>query len=404
MRILVLLALLLGGVAVNAADHRVPDDFPTIEDAITHAAAGDTVTVAPGTYHEVMLPLRDRLTLRGASGNPDDVVVDGQGAGSMIYHTDPTTNVTISHLSFLNGVAAGGGAIRIQSADNLTISDCVFANNHAVLGGAIYFHSLKVSQQVIRDCRFHDNESEDTGGAVYAFASDFHISGCTFTGNSSAGDAGAVNGTTTLSDCRFIDNTAQGSGGAVWQGGQVSLCLFEGNTADLGGASAQPERSVDNTYTGNSARRGGAVYRSGFVEGCSFTANEASEFGGAVYMSITGVFSSEFERNRAPRGGAIADIEYAAGCTFVSNEATAEGGACYSRWVGYSHTISGSGFSGNAAPVGSDGSFPVCTRIRLECCRTDPTDWNAPEIIIDDSDCPTPNETVSFGRLKSIFR
>ena len=54
---------------------RVPDDYPTIQDAVDAAAEGDLVLIAPGVYSEAVDVVTDNLTIRGL--DRDGVVLDG---------------------------------------------------------------------------------------------------------------------------------------------------------------------------------------------------------------------------------------------------------------------------------------------------------------------------------------
>ena len=49
---MILLAVLLLAALVSADTFIIPDDFPTIQDAIDSAQNGDVVLVKPGTYNE----------------------------------------------------------------------------------------------------------------------------------------------------------------------------------------------------------------------------------------------------------------------------------------------------------------------------------------------------------------
>src|SRR5690606_25711128 len=76
------------------------DAFPTIQQAIDVAAEGGTVLIAPGVYNENVLVNVENLTLRGATGNPADVVLDGNTPVAMggIGITVAANNVTIQDL------------------------------------------------------------------------------------------------------------------------------------------------------------------------------------------------------------------------------------------------------------------------------------------------------------------
>jgi hypothetical protein len=63
---------------------RVPADFSTIQQAIDAAAPGDTVLVAPGTYHEHLV-LRSGVRLVGAGAWQTTLDGDGQGTSLVDY-------------------------------------------------------------------------------------------------------------------------------------------------------------------------------------------------------------------------------------------------------------------------------------------------------------------------------
>ncbi|MEA2645364.1 MAG: hypothetical protein QOE92_447 [Chloroflexota bacterium] len=82
----------LGGLAVgslpaSASTLRVPQDQPTIQQAINVAKAGDTVLVSPGTYYEHINFLGKDVKVKGEQGR-DVTTIDGQA--------NPGTVVTIA--------------------------------------------------------------------------------------------------------------------------------------------------------------------------------------------------------------------------------------------------------------------------------------------------------------------
>ena len=81
---------------------RVPDDYPTIQDAVDAAAEGDLVLIGPGTYNEAVDVLTNDVTIRGL--DRDRVVLDGQleldngirvlGADGVVVENLTTQNYT----------------------------------------------------------------------------------------------------------------------------------------------------------------------------------------------------------------------------------------------------------------------------------------------------------------------
>jgi nitrous oxidase accessory protein NosD len=73
------LAILILGLANPAASatHRVPDDFPTITEALEAAAAGDIITVGPGVYKEAVV-LKDGVILKSEAGPSETTIAYGE--------------------------------------------------------------------------------------------------------------------------------------------------------------------------------------------------------------------------------------------------------------------------------------------------------------------------------------
>ncbi len=71
-------------VNVSAATITVPDDYPTIQQAVNAAAPNDTVFVRSGMYYE-HVTIDKSLTLQGE--NRDTTIIDGSGSGNVIYTT-----------------------------------------------------------------------------------------------------------------------------------------------------------------------------------------------------------------------------------------------------------------------------------------------------------------------------
>lgn len=246
--------------AAHAATLQVPSaSYPSLPIAITAAAPGDEIVLAAGNYLAVpgFVINNKRLTLRGATGNPEDVVLDGfdvtanrvlsiTGAGSDGSVLDA---ITIAHGRGANTANDSGAGLYLNAAD-VTITNCIFRDNVAIgsdaqgaglygtgsntiiidsefrnntflsnigEGGAIYFNA---GSHLIRNCRFTDNgldpavtpNADCTGGALYSDAGSMQITESTFT-RSRGGRGGAIyvrgNGSEINMDaCEITDNFA----------------------------------------------------------------------------------------------------------------------------------------------------------------------------------------------------
>lgn len=71
----------------------VPDDFPTIQEAINNANEGDTIFAKSGTYYEHIMVDKDWVSLIGES--PETTIIDGNGTGVDVI-TVISNNVSIT--------------------------------------------------------------------------------------------------------------------------------------------------------------------------------------------------------------------------------------------------------------------------------------------------------------------
>ena len=128
---LVVVALLSASVTVHAQDFCPPLPAPQgtvvnvsnssqLQSAINNVQPGTTIMVQPGTYKISVYSTRSNYTVRGATGNPDDVVIDNNydsNAGEIINLTN-ASDVTIADLTlkraYYHLIHLSGDSRRIQ--------------------------------------------------------------------------------------------------------------------------------------------------------------------------------------------------------------------------------------------------------------------------------------------------
>src|SRR5262245_57439123 len=172
--------LALDAVTSPAAVRRVPEDQPTVAQALASSASGDTVLLAPGSYAETFA-LPAGVTLRCADPLVPPVI-ESAGSGPVVTSVLGTGSSRLGGLVLRGGGGSAGGGVRVQggllSLLGVRIEDC----SSTFGGGLALSNDAKVSW---------------SGGA---------ITGC------SAAYGGAVfasGGTLTLTDLSLSGNTAQ---------------------------------------------------------------------------------------------------------------------------------------------------------------------------------------------------
>ena len=214
----------------------------------------------------------------------------------------------------------------------------------AAVGGAIV--ELKVSENGAS--AFTDNVSAGAGGAIHANNAKLSVTGVTFSGNSSAKDGGAINigngqnykeaDVNKFENVTFTNNTAGSAGGAVVCHGYaltVKNTNFSGNSAAANGGALYTGSSCIVTMTSDNGAKfennfSGTVAEDGTV---TTTGNGGAHCVGSGTVNVTGY---TFDGNRASQGGAVKFNNAAitatyADCTFTRNEATENGGAIYNQ-------------------------------------------------------------------------
>ena len=144
---------------------RVPRHYPTIQAAIDHAANGDTITVAPGTYFERIHYGGRSIVLRSEEG-PEETVIDAQYQGLAVEFgsgCDPST--TFEGFTVTHGAAVGTSFTAGLWADDSSgcVRNNIFLRNGLdVCYGVVALRQLDHSGVGVVDSnRFIDNRAAD---------------------------------------------------------------------------------------------------------------------------------------------------------------------------------------------------------------------------------------------------
>jgi Putative zinc- or iron-chelating domain len=297
-RLFALLAALLVAPTAAAATLNVPSQYASISAAVTAAANGDTIVVAPGTYSnasDLSIMLTKSITIESSAGAATTII-----DCSSSYFVYIEANATIRGFTIENSNSGDLSPVNFETSG--TVDQCVFSNNSNFggNGGAI---STNGGTATVSSCTFDANSGS---GAISSSGGSVTVTNSSFTNGNAAegGGGGAFNvntGTITVSDTTFDHNTGGGqAGGAIYMRngaftctncaftnnsgsyGGVALCgaqgidtpcafyntLFKGNTASISGGVLAGEggssgtttlEAVDSIFVGNTAASDGAA-------------------------------------------------------------------------------------------------------------------------------------------------
>jgi predicted outer membrane repeat protein len=256
-------------VAACSDDSVSPVDDATrrsIQDMVSSASVGDTVVLAPGVYtdlHEytdflgrtilVACVVKPGVVIRGATGDPADVIIDAQGVGLGFWFHEAGDSTGVSSLTVVNALWGISGYDASPWIDN-----CILENNGdlenypASSGTGMYFDR---SSSIVTNCVFRFNEAASGGGATFSTSSDCRLENCLFEENYASNSGGGLSlgnaSKAVLVNCSFVRNTAGERGGGIFSHG-YSIEIVGGE------------------ITGNSAGdEGGGCDIMGFVLGAS---------------------------------------------------------------------------------------------------------------------------------------
>ncbi len=90
----------------------------SIQDAINGASPGDIILVESGEFNESIYVNKENLTIKSASGNPDNTFIEGKNTGSYVFEI-VASGVNISGFS----ITEGRCGVFLNKVENCTIND-----------------------------------------------------------------------------------------------------------------------------------------------------------------------------------------------------------------------------------------------------------------------------------------
>jgi len=225
-------------VIVHAVDALVvPDDYATVAEAVANASVTTGVAVRPGRYDVRDVEVAgESVTLFGL-GAPDEVILDGQGAGPVITVFNGG-ELTLANLTLTGGVATEKGAgVHCDGAQALTLHRVIVHANRTKSGGEVGRGGgvhCDLADVTVHDSWFLENVAPEGAGL--------------FVGGPFADDDPEVR--IDIQRTVFAYNRAESDGGGllVWAGGpqrvELANSVFMGNRA-VQGAGAHFRKGAD---------------------------------------------------------------------------------------------------------------------------------------------------------------
>ena len=214
-------------------------DVVALTNAITNIADNDEIILSRGEYDVSVLtnaPLfvstyfgnalictvgKTGVTIKGATGNPEDVVIDGRNCGTRVFVLNGSNpclrDVTVKDGYVDTAVSYNwriGGGVLITTTSGI-VSNCVFRGcSSSLRGGAVGGRYDMDAIGNVLDCIFACNTAGESGGAAWKCRL---VSGCTVISNSTAYVGGGLASCMTVTNCTVAYNYAPNSGGGIYK-------------------------------------------------------------------------------------------------------------------------------------------------------------------------------------------
>ena len=170
--------ILISVSGIGAAAEIIVKPGDSIQNSINSATSGDTIIVKPGTYTENIKIVKDGLTIRSQSRNPDDTIIKAKSPGANVFLLQ-ADKVKIEGFKISGSIKFGYAGIGLSSC-----SDCTIENNK------LLSNSFGICLLNSKDNTISKNTVSDGQRGIYSKYSKGNIlSGNTATGNREYGIA-----------------------------------------------------------------------------------------------------------------------------------------------------------------------------------------------------------------------
>lgn len=253
MRIASLLIIVFSwtSAAAFSDDIHVPADYPTIQDAIDAALAGDNVLVSPGIYEENIDFLGKAIHVNGVGGSAHTIIDGGMKGSVVTFKNGEDLQSILSGFTITNGLGAKvtngvqsflyGAGIYCDGSSPFIHDNLIFNNKikdtgwaYGYSGGGLFCGSGACP--TVEDNLFEENQA-NSGGAIHC-----------------QGQASPILRRNTIIHNHTIDYHS--SSGELWTGGGAGIACI--------GMVSKPETELlmeDNTIQFNVSDRGAGAIR-----------------------------------------------------------------------------------------------------------------------------------------------
>ncbi len=338
------LAIFIASVTQAAIIH-VPADYPTIQQAIDAAVAGDTVQVSDGTYTgsgNVDLDFNGKAITVTSENGPAACTIDCQSVdrvSGFYFHSSEGSDSVVNGFTIknANSTTSVGGGIYCSDNSNPTIANNTLMGCSGALGAAIFCGK---SSPTVQSNTITFNFSNGISCQALMGDASPHITGNTITGNLGSGIYCVGNGSPVIESNTISLNSTLFGAGIYCQGASPAIssnditgnvhggiiCKLQSEAAITGNTVASNQESgiycdnsplvtiENNTISGNSAEFGGGIrcdFSSPSITGNTISDNSADK-GGGIYCgedSLPTILNNIIADNSANSGGGICCLD-----------------------------------------------------------------------------------------------